>query len=1243
MNSDRPPFILVFVADMQGCAFHRCMTPLASLVESGVADGRIDAAMWPDEVAHAANPDVIVWQRQVEDGQIEVMERWRKMLPNALFVYELDDYLGEIPAASFHASLMPPDIEPRLRRAVALCDRTTTTTEPMAEWLRSLGAPDVRVVPNGLPQARLREREPRAAGQRLRVGWAGGMSHAGDLEILRPAMEAIGDEVTWVFMGMQLENPPVRVEYHEGVPVVHYLDAMAQLDLDLVLAPLEDNPFNRCKSNLRLIEAGAMGACAIAQNALPYKTDFPPLFAQPTTPDQWTAAIRSFMKARPAERKRSADALRAWVGRKYTLERILQRRIDAWLPAVSDGEGRWKPSTARHADGSVRPVLACVDGDSVVERMPFLRHSTVCQDGLETACRKAIATGADVLWLRPATTLTEEGIKAVMAAAAQTHEIASAVPLTSDGANGFPFIDKWSPIPPSSVPTMDVITRGMFAGRRLVVPAPSGPVVLLTRHALSMLGVPDVAGCDGNEEQAILEWGARAAGRHWKHMQAPEAYAASIAPPAQPTQRAALRLQARGFSNALGGTYEKLTDDEREQFEFALLRSQWGGPRPGSAGFTNDYEAWSALRAAQDGAKSLFTTKGQNITVCTFGDKEGDLFATDDWVVFVDDSTELRVNADMHLLEAAVSASDDVRVVYADNEIVFPDGKRAPEFKPDFDLEFFLAQDYVTSVCAVRIDVLEGRVPGDRTDLYRMILQVALEHGGKAFLHVPHVFGAVKLETTPERAALDALSRQVVIQEALDDAVDVIAHRGLPGSLVVTRKLSGSNANTDPPLVSIVVPTLGGSRLIQPCVATILQHTRYPNYEIVVVQNGERQEPELSPATLTDPHVRVVHFDDPEKRGFNWSRLNNWAIVNHVKGEYVVAMNDDICVGAKNWLDDMMGQAVQSDVGCVGARLLHPMGVIQHVGVVCHNGVAGHMHKGTQNGQPGHMGRALLTHEASAVTGACMLFSRKNFDLVGGFDESLSHNYGDTAFCLSMRKHGLRNVVQCTAELLHPEGTSRPSAMSQEGMRKLMDEGLAIARQCPGPDPYWSPNLAVGMIQGGMAIQGLNAEALAWKDFVPPDDAERVLLVNDVPGIAGAAVSVIATGGVPMFADLSGFTLRLSAPNSPNARPWNIRNSAGISRGLKALGVTKVVIRSLVGSGGAEPPVESLRAFAALDVPCVVVDPVEPIEVAWWLGPEGSEAAAKDVFGDVDESAWREAYGRVLARSEEHDVKEAAD
>ena len=134
-----------------------------------------------------------------------------------------------------------------------------------------------------------------------------------------------------------------------------------------------------------------------------------------------------------------------------------------------------------------------------------------------------------------------------------------------------------------------------------------------------------------------------------------------------------------------------------------------------------------------------------------------------------------------------------------------------------------------------------------------------------------------------------------------------------------------------PPMVSLIIPTRNGLQLIQQCVESIFKKTTYPNYEILIVDNGSDD-----PATLqyfkelqSDPRIRVVRDDRP----FNYSALNN-AAVKLARGEVVGLLNNDLEVISPEWLSEMVSHALQPGVGAVGARLWYPNKTLQHGGVI---------------------------------------------------------------------------------------------------------------------------------------------------------------------------------------------------------------------------------------------------------------------------------------------------------------------
>jgi GT2 family glycosyltransferase/2-polyprenyl-3-methyl-5-hydroxy-6-metoxy-1,4-benzoquinol methylase len=326
------PRVLSIHADTMGCGEYRIIAPMRALSGAGKVMGW-DAGGYfhPREYARM-DPDSIVFQRQLEWGQIEFMQRISR-ISKAFRVYELDDLITNIPIMSSQKKLFveQKDVNKRFRKAVGLCHRFVVSTDYLAEAFKGY-CDEIVVVPNYLERARWDGFTPkRRGGDRPRVGWAGSATHAGDLRLIIDVVSATAEEVDWIFFGM-CPDPirPLVKEFHEPVKLEDYAVKLASLDLDLAIAPLEDIPFNHGKSHLRLLEYGVMGYPVVCSDITPYRGNYP-VTRVPAKFKSWVEAIRDQVADRDALARRG-DALRESIQRDWMLEDHLDVWLKAWLP-----------------------------------------------------------------------------------------------------------------------------------------------------------------------------------------------------------------------------------------------------------------------------------------------------------------------------------------------------------------------------------------------------------------------------------------------------------------------------------------------------------------------------------------------------------------------------------------------------------------------------------------------------------------------------------------------------------------------------------------------------------------------------------------------------------------------------------------------------------------------------------------------------------------------------------------------
>jgi glycosyltransferase involved in cell wall biosynthesis len=318
-----------------GAGQYRVVEPLNALQDAGLAQtsvvmpfgGRKIRLMQPLELVRAA-PDRLILQHSVDDGQLSLIDGFRNAAPDIKIIQTVDDLLGEVSEKHPNRQYQIREGHPRMMQALTKSDRLIVTTQTLADHYKKY-VDDVHIVPNTLGTQWMGLRKPSQPRSRLRVGWVGAGQHHGDLELINCVVRELATKVDWIFMGMCTDEiKPLLKEFHGFVSIGDYPKKMSELDLDIALAPIEDNFFNRCKSNLRLLEYGAMGWPVVCSDVYPYQTDNPPVIRVKNDPKEWIQAIESLFDTRV--RHARAEALHQWVMARYRLE----YKCSAWFKAI---------------------------------------------------------------------------------------------------------------------------------------------------------------------------------------------------------------------------------------------------------------------------------------------------------------------------------------------------------------------------------------------------------------------------------------------------------------------------------------------------------------------------------------------------------------------------------------------------------------------------------------------------------------------------------------------------------------------------------------------------------------------------------------------------------------------------------------------------------------------------------------------------------------------------------------------
>ena len=439
--------------------------------------------------------------------------------------------------------------------------------------------------------------------------------------------------------------------------------------------------------------------------------------------------------------------------------------------------------------------------------------------------------------------------------------------------------------------------------------------------------------------------------------------------------------------------------------------------------------------------------------------------AEGEFIALLDNDDILRENA-LYEVVKALNKDKKLDFIYSDEDKLDLKGKRCcPHFKPDYSPDTLMSLNYICHLAVIRTKLVRevgglaiGMEGAQDHDLFLKITEKTdrIYHIPKILYHWRMVEGSTALDNEEKDYANDKGKK--AIEAALK-------RRGIEGRVKKDkhtpyyRVFYGLKKE---PMVSVIIPTKDYAETTEACLKSVYKKTKYENYEVIVVNNRSEEKETFELFKKYQKKYKNFRVLDADME-FNYSKINNLA-VKEAKGEVIILLNNDTEVITPEWMNWMVGYAVQPHVGAVGAKLLYPDETVQHAGVILGiGGVAGHAYIGIDRESVGMYGRLSVPYDYGAVTAACLCVEKRKFKEVGGLEEDLKVAFNDVDLNIKLLMAGYYNVLLPMVELYHYESKSRGLDTAPEKRKRFEGEGRYMKKKWKKRltnDPFCNPNFA---------------------------------------------------------------------------------------------------------------------------------------------------------------------------------------
>jgi|688.fasta_scaffold44701_4 GT2 family glycosyltransferase len=233
-------------------------------------------------------------------------------------------------------------------------------------------------------------------------------------------------------------------------------------------------------------------------------------------------------------------------------------------------------------------------------------------------------------------------------------------------------------------------------------------------------------------------------------------------------------------------------------------------------------------------------------------------------------------------------------------------------------------------------------------------------------------------------------------------------------------------------IISIV--TYNQPEKLEKCLETILEKTKYSNYNIVITDNGIQDQSEYIKNKFNTDKIIYIKNNTNE-----YFIIPNNKIINDTKYQSsdILLINDDIEILDNYWLNYLYSSAYSADyIAAAGGKTLYPNGKLAEAGAELYSDGTGR-NKGRH--QDADDPQFNIPHYTGYCSG-CLLYMRRDaIDKLGPLSEQLDKMYyEDSEWQYRAHINGLKTIYEPRCVAIHDEGSSSGTDITK-GMKKYQE------------------------------------------------------------------------------------------------------------------------------------------------------------------------------------------------------------